>query len=66
MNLLLLKYNNYFNRIYKRLETVAEYQEVADAYSMYANMNFNPADGVETEIIVGGPTQKEDDGKPLR
>lgn len=47
--LFLLSYNNYYNRIVKRLDTVQEYME----YSVYNPLvcNFNPADGIDTEHI---------------
>ena len=47
--LYLLSFNNYYNRIVKRFETVAEYME----YSVFDPLvcNFNPADGIDTEHI---------------
>lgn len=47
--LYLLSYNNYFNRIVKRENTVEDYLE----FSVYEPLvcNFNPADGINTEHI---------------
>ena len=50
MNLYLLNYNNYYNRVVKRLNDL-------NAYSPYIlttieNVNFNPNDGVNAEQIV--------------
>lgn len=56
--LLLLHYNNYYNRVIKRLDTVSDYME-ADTednvahYADCANMNFNPADGLMTSAVLG-------------
>lgn len=57
-NLLLLHYNNYYNRVIKKLNTVAEYKaaDTEDAVTHYAdcaNMNFNPADGLMTSAVLG-------------
>lgn len=67
MNILLLKgYNNYFNRIVKREETISAYKSaVVDGnvlnYYELANANFNPNDGVVTELVVGKGDLKWDD-----
>lgn len=47
--LYLLSFNNYYNRIVKRFDTVEEYM----GYSVYTPLvcNFNPADGIDTEHI---------------
>lgn len=47
--LYLLSYNNYFNRIVKRENTVEDYLE----FSVYDPLvcNFNPADGINTEHV---------------
>ena len=47
--LYLLSFNNYYNRIVKRFDTVEEYME----YSVFDPLvcNFNPADGIDTEHI---------------
>ena len=53
MQLLLLHYNNYFNRIIKKENTIAAYK-AADAYYKEAlNINFNPGDGVNTSLVLG-------------
>ena len=50
MTLYLLHYNNYFNRIIKTETALADYLD----YSLGSiqNVNFNPADGVDTEQII--------------
>lgn len=54
MNLLVLKgYNNYFNRIVKKLDSTAAYKSAVTSYLDIANMNFNPNDGVTTQLILG-------------
>lgn len=66
INVLLLHYNNYFNRTIKKLETVDEYK-AADSESVTENdvttviphwlettgVNFVPGDGIATSFIVG-------------
>lgn len=53
MKLYLLKYNNYYNRIVKKLDTIVEYlTEVGENnYTAQDNISFNPADGVNTSQI---------------
>ena len=54
MNLLILKgYNNYFNRIVKKLGSTAAYKSAVTNYLDISNMNFNPNDGVTTQLILG-------------
>lgn len=54
INLLLLKnYNNYFNKIVRRKETIEEYKNVVEDYFEVASVNFNPNDGVNTSQVVG-------------
>ena len=53
MQLLLLHYNNYFNRIIKKKDTVADYKAADANYKEVANINFNPGDGVATSIVLG-------------
>ena len=53
MQLLLLHYNNYFNRIIKKKDTVADYKAADTNYKEVANINFNPGDGVNTSIVLG-------------
>lgn len=59
MNLLFLKgYNNYFNRILKKENSIADYKTACTIgtiknYLILENMNFNPNDGIATVLIVG-------------
>ena len=53
MQLLLLHYNNYFNRIIKKKDTIADYKAADANYKEVANINFNPGDGVATSIVLG-------------
>lgn len=53
MQLLLLHYNNYFNRIIKKKDTIADYKAADDKYKEVSNINFNPGDGVNTSIVLG-------------
>ena len=64
MQLLLLHYNNYFNRIIKKEETVAAYMNADDHYRVASNVNFNPGDGVSTSLVLGlGPNGDIFDGE---
>jgi hypothetical protein len=59
MNLLILKqFNNYFNRIVVKYDTLAEYQERSDSYVAFAGVNFDYNDGVSTEVIIGSGEQQ--------
>ena len=53
MQLLLLHYNNYFNRIIKKEATVAAYMNADSNYRVASNANFNPGDGINTSIVLG-------------
>ena len=53
MQLLLLHYNNYFNRIIKKENTIADYKTADADYKEVSNINFNPGDGVNTSIVLG-------------
>ena len=53
MQLLLLHYNNYFNRIIKKKETIADYKAADTNYKEVSNINFNPGDGVSTSLVLG-------------
>ena len=65
MNILLLRgFNSYFNRIVKKYSTVDDYKANSSSYLELSNMNFNTNDGVNTELIIGSPTQLENN-KPL-
>jgi len=60
MNILFLRgFNNYFNRIVKKYSTLNDYQDNSSSYLNLDNINFNPNDGVATELIVGNENQKE-------
>lgn len=53
MQLLLLHYNNYFNRVVKKEDTTAAYIS-ADQYNKIINgINFNPGDGINTSLVLG-------------
>ena len=54
MNLVFLTYNNYYNRIIKKFDTVAEYEEAVPASNQqeFYDIQFNPNDGINTEQIV--------------
>lgn len=65
MNILLLKkFNNYFNRIIVKYDTLDEYKERSSSFLAYSNVNFNPNDGVITDLVVGNELQQSDN-KPL-
>ena len=60
MTILLLKgYNNYFNRIKKSESSISAYKTASTSYLEYANVNFDPQDGIMTSLVVGGDTQKK-------
>lgn len=47
----LLNYNNYYNRIIKKEDSVASYISAGTLIATQANANFNPNDGVYAEFI---------------
>ena len=53
MQLLLLHYNNYFNRIVKKKDTIADYKAADANYKEVSSINLNPGDGVNTSIVLG-------------
>ena len=53
MQLLRLHYNNYFNRIIKKKNTIADYKAADDKYKEVSNINLNPGDGINTSIVLG-------------
>lgn len=60
MNILFLRgFNNYFNRTVKKYSALADYQSNSTAYVNFESINFNPNDGVVTELILGNESQKE-------
>ena len=54
MNLVFLTFNNYYNRIIKKLDTIAEYEELVPSTNQqeFYDIQFNPNDGIDTEQIV--------------
>lgn len=50
MTLHLLRYNNYYNRLVKRLETIEEYSDYI--LQSMESVNFNPNDGVSTSQVI--------------
>lgn len=65
MNILLLRgFNNYFNRIVKKYSTIDDYKNNSSSFLDLANINFNPNDGVATELVIGSVNQLEGN-KPL-
>lgn len=66
MNLLILKgFNNYFNRIIKKYNTIADYISHSDSHYDFSGINFNPNDGVTTTHIIGSSTQQQAGGPDL-
>lgn len=55
MQLVLLHYNNYANRIYKAEDSVSDYLTVSKGkYFIIDDYDFNPSDGVDTVLTIGG------------
>lgn len=52
MTLYLFEYNNYYNRIVKRLPTIQDYEEEGTLLDYISNVNFLPNDGISTEHII--------------
>ena len=52
MNLYFLNYNNYYNRIVKRENTLADYLEYQVGEPVQGVINWNPRDGVSTEQVL--------------
>lgn len=48
----LLKYNNYYNRIVKKEDTLGAYLTQDCLLDTFENINFVPADGVDTTLVV--------------
>ena len=60
MDILLLRgFNNYFNRIVKKYTTLADYKSNSASFLEFSGINFNPNDGVVTELYLGSPSQQE-------
>lgn len=49
----LLHYNNYYNRIVKKEDDINDYLVSPYLIATLSNVNFNPNDGVDTELIIG-------------
>lgn len=52
MNLYLLSYNNYYNRVIKKEDTLEDYLEYQVGPTIQAVINWNPRDYVNTEQII--------------
>lgn len=52
MKLYCLKYNNYYNRIVKQEQTLADYLSKDANYTVINNVSFNPSDGVNTTQVI--------------
>ena len=50
-DLYLLKYNNLYNKIIKKENTLSAYQKYQIGQTVQ-NVNFNPNDGVDTEQVI--------------
>ena len=63
MTLYVLNYNNYYNRILKKLDSIGEYSE----YVIYTleTANFNPNDGVNTTHVIGASVPYNGEGNYL-
>lgn len=57
VNLTLCAYNNYYNRIIKREETLADYAPFR--VGIIPNVSFNPNDDIDTEQIINWPEENE-------
>lgn len=54
MNLLVLKkFNNYFNRKIIKYDSLDDYEDHSDSFTYLNDINFNPNDGVRTELVLG-------------
>lgn len=60
MNILFLRgFNNYHKRTIIKFSSLSEYQARSASYLNYEGINFNPNDGVVTDLVVGSTNQKE-------
>ena len=53
MNLLLLTYNNYHNRLYKRETSIVDYTDESPSSTSLLDVNFSPNDGVSATHVIG-------------
>lgn len=59
-NILLLRgFNNYHKRTILKYSTLEDYQDNSASFLNYSSINFNPNDGILTELIVGNDAQLE-------
>lgn len=58
MDLHILKYNNYFNRFFKRENSLSAYLAAASERHVITATNFNESDGVSTSHVVNFPTNQ--------
>ena len=55
----LIRFNNYYNRIFKYLDDDTDYSDVI--VNIQNNINFNPNDGVNTSIVLNFPSVWDDE-----
>lgn len=57
----LLKYNNYYNRIIKKYDTIGDYIDNEIVLGSYENINFNSNDGVTSSLVINydGPNMPD-------
>ena len=58
MTLYLFEYNNYYNRIVKRLPTIQDYEREGNLLDAIYNVTFIPNDGISTEHIINYEANK--------
>ena len=51
-NIYLFKHANYYNRIVKRFDHLNEYVSNSNLLASYSGINFNPNDGVSTNLVI--------------
>ena len=51
-NIYLFKHANYYNRIVKRFNYLNEYMSNSNILASYSGINFNPNDGVSTNLVI--------------
>lgn len=64
MNILILKsFNNYTNRIALRYDSLDNYKSASEAFFNFSAVNFNPGNGITTELVVGNENQQMASGQ---
>ena len=58
MTLYLFEYNNYYNRIVKKLPTIQDYEQEGNLLDAIYNVTFIPNDGISTEHIINYEANK--------